>query len=69
MLRYGDFSIFKMAAVRHLGIVMQVWITHEEYLMHGRSQDFSTGVRPCPRGCAPLGEGELGPHLTQCRLG
>jgi len=20
-------------------------------------------------GCAPLGEGELGPHLTQCRLG
>jgi len=19
--------------------------------------------------CAPLGEGELGPHLTQCRLG
>jgi len=21
------------------------------------------------RGCAPLGERELGPHLTQCRLG
>ena len=20
-------------------------------------------------GCVPLGEGELGPHLTQCRLG
>jgi len=20
-------------------------------------------------GCAPLGEGELGPHLTQCRVG
>jgi len=31
--RYGRFSIFKMAAVRHLGFVLRVGTTHEEYLV------------------------------------
>jgi len=31
--RYSRFSIFKMAAVRHLGFVLRVWTTHEEYLV------------------------------------
>jgi len=36
-LRYGDISIFKMAAVRHLGIVLPPYETTPEVSVAGRS--------------------------------
>jgi len=36
-LRYGDISIFKMAAVRHLGIVLPPYETTHEFSVAGRS--------------------------------
>jgi len=36
-LRYGDISIFKMAAVRHLGIVLPPYKTTHEVSVAGRS--------------------------------
>ena len=36
-LRYGDISIFKMAAVRHLGIVSPPYETTHEVSVAGRS--------------------------------
>jgi len=36
-LRYGDISIFKMAAVRHLGIVLPPYETTHEVSVAGRS--------------------------------
>jgi len=36
-LRYGDISIFKMAAVPHLGIVLPPYETTHEVLVAGRS--------------------------------
>jgi len=31
--RHGNFSIFKMAAVWHLGFVVHIRTTHEEYFV------------------------------------
>jgi len=36
-LRYGDISILKMAAVRHLGIVLPPYETTDEVSFAGRS--------------------------------
>ena len=36
-LRYSDLSIFKMAAVRHLGIVLSPYETTHEVSVAGRS--------------------------------
>jgi len=36
-LRYGDISVFKMAAVRHLGIVLPPYETTHEVSVAGRS--------------------------------
>ena len=36
-LRYGDITIFKMAAVRYLGIVLPPYETHYEVSVAGRS--------------------------------